>query len=71
MIGWVGLILLMFSFGLLLTKHARFFVPMDFLASLLLTIHAIQLMDLVFILVNGWITGVMGYKFFSGQHTIT
>ena len=65
MIGWIGLVLLMSAFGLLLTKHKRLFTPMDFLASLLLTIHAIQLTDPVFIVVNGWITLVMGYKFFS------
>ena len=65
MIGWIGLVLLMSAFGLLLTKHKRLFTPMDFLASLLLTTHAIQLTDPVFIVVNGWITLVMGYKFFS------
>ena len=65
MIGWIGLVLLMSAFGLLLTKHKRLFTPVDFIASLILTIHAIQLTDPVFIVVNGWITLVMGYKFFS------
>jgi cytochrome bd-type quinol oxidase subunit 1 len=70
MIGWIGLVLLMCAFGLLLTKHKRLFTPMDFLASLLLTIHAIQLTDPVFIVVNGWITLVMGYKYFTGNYEI-
>tara|TARA_B100000424_G_C22774672_1_gene416962 strand:- start:118 stop:252 length:135 start_codon:yes stop_codon:yes gene_type:complete len=43
---------------------------MDFLASLVLTIHAIQLMDAVFIIVNGWITIVMGVKFFTKKYDI-
>ena len=70
MIGWIGLTLLMCAFGLLLTRHKRLFTPMDFLASLLLTIHALQLDDLVFIVVNGWITLVMGYKFFTNNNEI-
>jgi cytochrome bd-type quinol oxidase subunit 1 len=70
MIGWIGLVLLMCAFGLLLTKHKRLFTPIDFLASLILTIHAIQLNDPVFIVVNGWITIVMGYKFFRGNYEI-
>ena len=70
MIGIVGLILLMISFGLLLTRWKHLFVPMDFLASLVLTIHAIQLMDPVFIIVNGWITCVMGYKCITGKYDI-
>ena len=70
MIGIVGLILLMISFGLLLTRWKHLFVPTDFAASLLLTIHAVQLMDPVFIIVNGWITCVMGYKFFTKKYEI-
>ena len=70
MIGWIGLVLLMSAFGLLLTKHKRLFTPVDFIASLILTIHAIQLTDPVFIVVNGWITLVMGYKFFTKKYEI-
>ena len=70
MIGYIGLVMLMCAFGLLLTKHKRLFTPMDFLASLLLTIHALQLNDLVFIIVNGWITVVMGVKFFTKKYEI-
>ena len=70
MIGYIGLVMLMCAFGLLLTKHKRLFTPVDFLASLLLTIHALQLDDLVFIVVNGWITLVMGYKFFTKKYEI-
>ena len=70
MIGYIGLLMLMCAFGLLLTKHKRFFTPMDFMASLVLTIHAIQLMDPVFIIVNGWITVVMGVKFFTKKYDI-
>ena len=70
MIGWIGLVLLMSAFGLLLTKHKRLFTPVDFLASLLLTIHAIQLTDPVFIVVNGWITLVMGYKWYKRNYEV-
>ena len=70
MIGWIGLVMLMSAFGLLLTRWKHLFVPTDFTASLLLTIHAVQLMDPVFIIVNGWITCVMGVKFFKGKYEI-
>ena len=70
MIGYIGLVILMCAFGLLLTKHKRLFTPVDFLASLLLTIHALQLNDLVFIIVNGWIAMVMGVKFFTKKYEI-
>jgi hypothetical protein len=70
MIGYIGLVILMCAFGLLLTKHKRFFTPIDFIASLMLTIHAIQLMDPVFIIVNGWITIVMGVKYFTGNYEV-
>jgi hypothetical protein len=67
MIGYIGLIILMIAFGLLLTKHKWLFTPIDFVASLILTIHAIQLNDPIFIIVNGWITIVMGYKTLKKQ----
>ena len=70
MIGWIGLVLLMCAFGLLLTRHKWLFIPVDFIASLLLTIHAIQLIDPVFIVVNGWITLVMGYKWYNRNYEV-
>ena len=60
----------MLAFSLLLTtKYKWLFVPTDFIASLLLTLHAIQLDAPIFVIVNGWIAIIMGYKTIKKQWT--
>ncbi len=49
-IGWIGLVLLVFSFGLLITKYSRYFIISDIIATLFLLIHSIIIKDLPFTL---------------------
>lgn len=70
MIGWIGLILLMLAYLMLVTKWSKLFIPIDTIASLVLTIHAFSINDVVFLLVNGWITVILAYKWYKRELTI-
>tara|TARA_B100000902_G_scaffold382627_1_gene420517 strand:+ start:4874 stop:5086 length:213 start_codon:yes stop_codon:yes gene_type:complete len=70
MIGWIGLILLMLAYLMLVTKWSKLFIPIDTIASLVLTIHAFSINDVVFLLVNGWITVILAYKWYNRELTI-
>ena len=70
MIGYLGLILLISSYGTLLTKYKIFFVPVSFVASVLLTIHAITISDTVFAIVNGFISGLLLVKLLKSEEEI-
>jgi len=62
-IGWIGLTLLVASYGLLIGKNtAKYFIPLDTIASALLTLHAFLIFDMPFMIVNGFITLVLAYK---------
>jgi len=65
-IGYIGLALLMFSYLLLNSKHIKWFLPVDVLASTVLTIHALIIKDIPFILVNGFIAVMLIIKWKSG-----
>ncbi len=67
MIGWIGLSLLMFAYLILLTQWDKFFIPIDTIASLTLTIHALMINDIVFVIVNGWITIILGIKWYKKE----
>lgn len=67
MIGWIGLFLLMTAYGVLITKWSRLFIPIDTIASLILTIYAFLINDIVFLLVNGWITIILAYKWYKKE----
>ena len=57
MIGYIGLSLLVFSYILLNTKEwVKYFIPVDMVASFILTIHAIMIKDTPFVVVNGIVT---------------
>ena len=56
MIGWLGLGLLISAYLLLVSKYSYWFIPMDILASFVLTIHAITLGDIPFSVVNAFVT---------------
>lgn len=55
MIGWIGLVLLVGAYVILISPYSKYFIPVDIVASILLTIHAIIIMDIPFMLVNGFI----------------
>ena len=65
-IGWIGVGLLVVSYLLLVSKHSKWFIPVDTFASALLTFHAWIIGDLPFILVNGFITIMLAIKWKSG-----
>ena len=67
MIGWIGLFLLMVAYGMLITKWSSLFIPIDTIASFVLTIHAFLINDIVFLLVNGWITIILAYKWYKKE----
>lgn len=70
MIGWIGLGLLLIAYVLLLTKWSKYFIPIDTIASFILTIHAIILKDIPFIIVNGFITIILGIKWCKKEYKI-
>tara|TARA_Y100000593_G_C4098372_1_gene231989 strand:+ start:114 stop:332 length:219 start_codon:yes stop_codon:yes gene_type:complete len=68
MIGWIGLGLLMLAYlALAITKWSKFFIPIDTIASFLLTLHAYTINDKVFLIVNGWITIILAVKWYKNQ----
>ena len=67
MIGWLGLGLLMLAYLALVTKWSRFFIPVDAVASFLLTIHAFFINDIVFVIVNAWITIILSIKWYKNE----
>lgn len=56
MIGWIGLILLVLAYIILVSPWSKWFIPLDIVASALLTIHALVIKDIPFLCVNGFIT---------------
>ncbi len=71
MVGWVGLSLLTFAYITLVTKWSKLFIPIDAVASLVLTIHAFLINDTVFLLVNGFITCIVSYKWYKREFNVT
>ncbi len=66
-LGWIGVGLLMLAFTTLLTKHSKWFIPLDAVASVILTIHAIIIKDLPFVVVNGWISFILLRRWCKGE----
>ena len=65
-IGWMGLGLLIISYLTLTSKYYKWFIPLDTIASFLLTIYAILIKDIPFIVVNGFITSMLIIKYIKG-----
>ena len=65
-IGWIGLVLLVFSFGLLITKYSRYFIISDLIATIFLLIHSIIIKDLPFIAIHIFIITALGIKQYRG-----
>lgn len=71
MIGWIGLTLLTLAYITLVTKWSKLFIPIDAVASLVLTTHAFLIDDTVFLLVNGFITCIVSYKWYKREFNVT
>lgn len=67
MTGYIGLVLLVGAYVLLLTQYSKLFIPVDTVASFILTIHAILIKDISFIAVNGIVTIVLAIKWFKNE----
>ena len=67
MIGYIGLIILIIAYLVLLTKWSRWFIPTDIIASAVLTIHAVTLKDIPFMFVNGLITIILTIKYLKKE----
>lgn len=65
-IGYIGLAFLMLSYMLLVSKWSKYFLRVDIVASVLLTIHAVIIKDIPFIVVNSFIAIMLIYKQFNG-----
>ena len=65
-IGWIGLVLLVFSFGLLITKYYRYFIISDLIATLFLLVHSIIIKDIPFIIVHTFIIIILTIKQYQG-----
>lgn len=63
MIGWIGVGLLVVAYFILLFANIKWFYLVDSIASLLLTVHAVMIQDVPFILVNSFIMCVLFYKY--------
>jgi hypothetical protein len=59
MIGYIGLVMLVFGYTLMLTRYRFFMVPVNAVASIVLTIHAYILGDIPFIIVNGLVACIL------------
>lgn len=62
MLGYIGLGFLILAYILLNTKHFSWFLAVDLIASLILTVHAAFLHDIPFICVNGIVSFSLGLK---------
>jgi hypothetical protein len=65
-VGWIGTAILLLSYLLLNSKYSNWFLRVDALASGILTLYAILIQDLPFIIVNGFITIMLIKKELSG-----
>ena len=65
-IGWIGLGLLVLSFGLLITKYSKYFVITDLIATLFLLAHSIIIKDFPFIAAQSLIAIALGIKQYQG-----
>jgi hypothetical protein len=67
MIGYIGMGLLIVAYILFISKFKKWFIPVDAVASLLLTIHAIVLSDIPFMVVNGIVTIMLTIKIYKKE----
>lgn len=66
MIGWIGTGLLLLAYLALLTKWSKWFIYIDIVASLTLTLHAALIHDIPFTIVNAFIAVILAVKAAKG-----
>jgi len=71
MLGYIGMAILLCAYLVLLTKKDKWFVPIDIIASGILTIHAFNIADVPFMVVNGFITMMLIIKYIKDRGVIT
>ncbi len=59
MLGYIGLVVLVIGYATLLTKHKHLIAPINALGSVILTIHAVLLGDIPFIIVNALVSVIL------------
>lgn len=65
-IGYIALGLIMIAFFILNTKYYKLFIPIDCIATLLFLIHALQINDIPFIVMNGFLLLMLLWKWNKG-----
>jgi len=61
--GVFGTVMLLLAYVVVISdKTVKYFIPVNIVASLSLTLHAILIKDLPFTLTNGFITSVLVWK---------
>lgn len=68
LLGWIGLVLLLIGWTLPLTHFKKYFFSVVAVASIILTIHAIILKDIPFIIVNGFVSIVSCINMYRAHH---
>lgn len=69
MTGYIGVVCLAIAYILLITKESSWFVPINLIASILLTAHAYLIQDRVFIIVNAFVSIILAIKFIQQLHS--
>lgn len=64
--GVLGITTLLIAYFILNTKYSKYFLGVDSIATVFLIIHAYQIGDLVFVIVNFLILNALIYKHFKG-----
>lgn len=59
--------LLLFAYILFISKWSKFFIPVNTIASSLLTLHALLLQDIPFLVVNGFVTTMLIIKWIKKE----
>jgi len=62
MIGYIGLVILIFGYIFLIIKKDKYFAPINCIASIVLTIHAVILHDIPFVVVNALVAVLLAIK---------
>lgn len=65
-LGWIGMAMLLSAYVLLNTRVSKYFTHIACIASIVLTIHAIAIKDIPFIIVNGFVAGMLLLKTIRG-----
>lgn len=70
MIGYIGLAFLCFAYLLLLTRFDKFFIYFNIVGTSLLTIYAVMLGDIPFMVANGLIDVILITKLIKNKRIL-